>query len=144
MADEGRRRRGLTVLPPYNDSLNPGPAYEQPIEAPIASSGGGQPNHVAPGSSLIARAISGTFKLTMQTRALSVFLISVATIMAGELAGADWPQFLGPARTGVYSGLGRTVRALVALEAPPAAMALALADGSEWAPAVRATPHYLT
>jgi outer membrane protein assembly factor BamB len=41
----------------------------------------------------------------MQTRALSVLLISVATTMAGESVGADWPQFLGPARNGVYGGL---------------------------------------
>jgi hypothetical protein len=49
--------------------------------------------------------------------------------------------FAYPRRVGGI--VGRTVRALVALEATLAAMALALADGSEWAPAVRATPHYL-
>jgi outer membrane protein assembly factor BamB len=49
--------------------------------------------------------IIGIVKLTMHTTALSVLLISVATTMAGELAGADWPQFLGPTRNGIYGGL---------------------------------------
>jgi outer membrane protein assembly factor BamB len=49
--------------------------------------------------------INGNVKLTTPISVLVTLLISMAAAIAGELAGADWPQFLGPARNGVYEGL---------------------------------------
>jgi hypothetical protein len=75
--------------------------------------------------------IIGIVKLTMQTTALSVLLISVATTMAGELAGADWPQFLGPVRNGVYGGLD--VAENWASNGPPVVWQKAVGHGFSWA-----------
>jgi outer membrane protein assembly factor BamB len=49
--------------------------------------------------------ITDTARFKMRTSCLTALLISVAISGGSELAGADWPQFLGPARNGVYGGL---------------------------------------
>src|SRR5947209_2886921 len=52
----------------------------------------------------VGEATAPSYILLLQGRTPLLIRIAIVTIMAAAAGAEDWPQFLGPARNGVYSG----------------------------------------